>query len=177
MIRAPREEDAPGLARLLVTSWREAYTGLMPEALIAAVDYERRLAGFRRWLGEPPGQRGMLLAESAGGDGGPRIVAWAAHGPCRDEGAPPRAGELYALYVLRELWGTGLGRELLERSLADLAARELAPVSLWVLTGNLRACRFYEREGFRLEPGREREVKRVFDTPYELEHSRYLRSG
>lgn len=140
---------------MAVTTWREACAGLMPEALLAAVDLERRLAGFRRSLQEVPGQRGMWVAERPDGDGESRIVAWSSVGPCRDGGAPPEAGELYALYVLRELWGTGIAVALLERSLADLAARGLAPVSLWVLTGNARARRFYERHGFALDPGEE----------------------
>jgi len=98
----------------------------------------------------------MWVAESTDHAEENRIVGWSSFGPCRDEGAPPRAGELYSIFVLRELWGTGLGRELLARSVAGLAVRDLVPISLWVLAGNVRARRFYERHGFGLERGHER---------------------
>ena len=176
-IRIPRPDDAPELGRFAVACWREAYADLMPEALLAAIDDARRIEGFRKALQAVPGERGMWVAESAGEDGRTAVVGWSSFGPCRDAGAPPRAGELYALYVQRKLWGTGLGVELLERALSDLRARELAPVSLWVLADNARARRFYERHGFALEPGRERVTKRVADTAFDLEHSRYVLPG
>jgi GNAT superfamily N-acetyltransferase len=138
------------------------------------MDYERREARFRAVLTPPLGQRGTWVAEETGADAeGRRIVGYSSFGPCRDEDAAEGTGELYALYVSKERWGTGLARELLARALADLAARALLPVALWVLTGNARARRFYEREGFVLEPGREREAKRVLE--FELEHARYVR--
>jgi GNAT superfamily N-acetyltransferase len=168
------QDDAPGMARVAVATWRAAYAQLMPEALLEAMSYERRAARFRAVLEPPLGRRGTWVAEEHGeGADEARIVGYSSFGPCRDEDAAASTGELYALYVLQELWGTGLGRLLLARALADLAQRELAPVALWVLSGNARARRFYEREGFVLEPGRERERKRVLD--FELEHARYVR--
>jgi RimJ/RimL family protein N-acetyltransferase len=165
-------DDAPGLARVAVAAWRAAYAGLMPEALLEAMGYERREARFREVLAPPLGLRGTWVAELADA-GEPRAVGYASFGPCRDADATPGTGELYALYVLPALWGTGLGRELLARALGDLARRGLAPVTLWVLTGNARARRFYERAGFALEPGREREPKAVLG--FELDHARYAR--
>ena len=42
-------------------------------------------------------------------------------------------------------WGTGVGYVLFEEAVGDRAAY------LWVLAGNDRAIRFYERQGFRLD--------------------------
>ena len=54
-----------------------------------------------------------------------------------------------ALYVRADRWGTGIGYALLEVAIGDRAAY------LWVLEGNARAIRFYERQGFRLDGTRD----------------------
>jgi GNAT superfamily N-acetyltransferase len=94
---------------------------------------------WRRYLGEPEGT--ALLAE---GERGP--VGMTAFLP----------GQLYALYVLPDEWGSRVGSSLHDAAVAGL--RELGPEArLWVLEANTRARRFYERRGWRLD-GRERVV-------------------
>jgi GNAT superfamily N-acetyltransferase len=53
---------------------------------------------------------------------GEAIVGYAGLGPERDEAAPPRTGELYALFVHPDWWGIGAGHALTEAALADLRA-------------------------------------------------------
>ena len=50
-----------------------------------------------------------------------------------------------SLYVVAELYGTGVGRRLLETTIGR------RPAYLWVLDGNARAVAFYERQGFRFD--------------------------
>ena len=65
-------------------------------------------------------------------------------------------GQLNALYVLPDAWGSGVGSGLHDAAIAKLA--ELGPEArLWVLEENTRARGFYERRGWRLD-GRERVV-------------------
>jgi GNAT superfamily N-acetyltransferase len=90
------------------------------------------------------------------------IVGYASYGPERDlDGTPgpcpaatdsPQAAvaELYALYVLPAWWSTGTGRALMQRVLDEVRAEGYQRITLWVLAGNARARRFYERSGFRL---------------------------
>ena len=65
--------------------------------------------------------------------------------------------ELHALYVLPELWGRGIGRDLLA------AAGDVS--ELWVLESNERARRFYERFGWAPD-GSGREVHGVLELRY-----------
>lgn len=58
-------------------------------------------------------------------------------------------GHITQVCVNPEFRGTGLGYELLRRSLLSLAARACRSVSLTVTTANLSAVRLYERMGFR----------------------------
>ena len=74
---------------------------------------------------------------------GDRIVGYAGVGPERDPGAPPKTGELYALFVHPDYWGTGAGRALTDAALTDLRNADCGAVWLWVLEANTRARRFY----------------------------------
>jgi GNAT superfamily N-acetyltransferase len=49
------------------------------------------------------------------------------------------------LYVRASTYGTGVGFALLQEAIGD------ADAYLWVLDGNDRAIRFYERQGFRCD--------------------------
>ena len=85
-------------------------------------------------------------------DGG-KVVGFAGYGNATDKELPD-AGELFALYVLPEYYGTGLGRRLTDAALALIGQPKVA---LWVLKDNPRAIRFYEKYGFRAD-GREKTV-------------------
>jgi GNAT superfamily N-acetyltransferase len=83
---------------------------------------------------------------------GDRLDGFAAVGPTRDEDQnPERVGEVRAIYVLPDAWGTGLGRQLMAAALERLAAEGFAQATLWVLDSNARARRFYEAGGWAAE--------------------------
>jgi GNAT superfamily N-acetyltransferase len=73
-------------------------------------------------------------------------VGFVSHGPARDA-EHPKAGEIYALYVVPEAWDTGAGRALLEWAMERLQAHHRTTL-LWVIAGNARGRRFYEAAGF-----------------------------
>jgi GNAT superfamily N-acetyltransferase len=68
-----------------------------------------------------------------------QIVGVAGSRPCWLDG----------LYVLPSRWGRGVGRELHDEALARLRAAGCDRAHLWVLEGNDRARRVYERLGWR----------------------------
>ncbi|HUZ14719.1 MAG TPA: GNAT family N-acetyltransferase, partial [Gaiellaceae bacterium] len=86
----------------------------------------------------------MLVAEEGG-----VVVGFAWTGDSRDE---PGKGELFAIYVVPEAWGSGAGSALMASALEAL--RSYSSATLWVLEDNPRARRFYEREGWSLDGGR-----------------------
>ncbi|MDR7251418.1 GNAT superfamily N-acetyltransferase [Nocardioides sp. BE266] len=140
-IAPPRVEDAAAIADLQIAAWEEAYADLMP----AAVFTERRAgrdARVEQWRDiVSTGSSDNLLAWSAD-----RLLGFSSTGPGRDdpaEGLPPL--ELMALYVRASSYGSGVGWALLEAAIGD------ADAYLWVLDGNERAIRFYERQGFRFD--------------------------
>lgn len=137
-----RPEDAEALADLHLDVWEEAYAGLMPASVLAErrARREDRVASWRSNIAV--GSSETLLAW-AGDD---TLVGFSSTGPGRDdpaEGLPPR--ELMALYVRAPVYGTGVGQALLTAAIGD------ADAYLWVLDGNERATRFYQRQGFVLD--------------------------
>ena len=76
----------------------------------------------------------MLVAERAG-----RVVGVVAVEPCRIEG----------LYVLPAEWGRGAATLLHAAALRSLVDAGCTTAALWVLEGNARARRFYEKHGWR----------------------------
>lgn len=136
----PRVEDAEALADLHLDVWEEAYAGLMPASVFTA-RRERRDARVESWRGIiAAGSSDNLLAWS-----GERLVGFSSTGSGRDPdpGLPPL--ELMGLYVRSSVYGQGVGFALLTAAIGD------ADAYLWVLDGNARAIRFYERQGFRLD--------------------------
>jgi ribosomal protein S18 acetylase RimI-like enzyme len=83
-------------------------------------------------------------------DSGDTLLGSAWSGPCSLPHDEVRAehGELKRLYVRLSAQGLGLGRLLLERSLAWVEEAFAGPVWLGVWSGNTKAQKLYERHGF-----------------------------
>ena len=145
-IRQATPADADALGRMHVAAWREAYVGLAPDDVLAALDPRARGAMWRDALANGTT---VHLAERSGG-----IVGFAACGPPRDASSPP-SGEIYAVYVLRAAQRQGLGRTLMSAMARELLARGYGSGVLWVLEGNDPARRFYQALGGRVIARRE----------------------
>ncbi|MFJ6071841.1 GNAT family N-acetyltransferase [Streptomyces sp. NPDC093065] len=137
--------DCDSVGRIRVRGWQTAYRGLMPQryldAMDPAADAERRRGLFARSREDVVN----LVAEDDGGE----VVGWACHGPYRDGEVRTADAELYALYVDDARFGTGVGQALLRESVRRCEGAGHLRMLLWVLKGNARARRFYERAGFR----------------------------
>lgn len=134
-LRLALPDDAGELVALHNRTWREAYGHLGPAEFFDRRDARSRIDTAERRLqieaGEP-----WTVAVDDGGD----LVGLALAGPTRD--ADLTGCELYFLYVLRRVYGAGVGPALLSEVLGDQAA------SLWVLAVNHRAAAFYSRHRF-----------------------------
>ncbi|BCJ42375.1 N-acetyltransferase [Actinoplanes ianthinogenes] len=137
VIRAETATDVDAVAAVHVRATRASYAGIMPDEHLAALD-PAVFAARRRSVRADP-ERQTLVAERDG-----RIVGFASFGPDREE---PALGELYAIYVDPDEWGGDAGRLLFTAVRQSLHDRKYPEMRLWVLAGNERARRFYERSG------------------------------
>ncbi|MST32110.1 GNAT family N-acetyltransferase [Acidimicrobiaceae bacterium USS-CC1] len=144
-MRAALPDDAERIGLAHVRSWQAAYAGHFPQEFLDGLDPARRAEGWRRRLeGSLPDREALLVAETSTG-----IAGFASVGPCRDDEIG--AGGLYAIYLLPEVWGHGLGRQLMVASLEAPGRFDFDEATLWVLTGNGRARRFYEAGGWQVD--------------------------
>ncbi len=121
----------------------------MPQDFLDAMD---PMSIASSWADSIAAGRSRLYVALAG----EQVIGYAGVGPERDEKAPPNTGELYALFVHPDHWGTGAARALTDAACTDLRAADCATVRLWVLEANIRARRFYTRYGFTETPDRTR---------------------
>ena len=121
----------------------------MPDVYLDQLDVERRRAGWERTIAATDGPRsGTLVATEANGT----VVGFAHIGPAREgDGDPIVIGELAAIYLPPEVWGSGVGRRLMLAAVNVLRDAGFAEAILWVLEGNERAQRFYEIGGWQLD--------------------------
>jgi len=135
-----------------VRSWQAAYEGLIPADFLARLSASSRAAAWARRIGDGGG---VLVAEEDG-----VIAGFAAFGP----------SQLYALYLLPEFWGRGLGRALHDRVVEEMSGESAV---LWVLATNERAKAFYVRQGWVDDDARQTET--VDEGRVTLEEMRFRR--
>ncbi|RZU52137.1 ribosomal protein S18 acetylase RimI-like enzyme [Krasilnikovia cinnamomea] len=158
LLRPAVEADPPAVGALHFRSRRSAYAGLFsPEALNHGSPTALGEWWAERWRWERETHR-LTVADADG-----ELVGFTYLGPTPDPGVT----ELYAIHVAPERVGRGVGRLLMLDALPHLGARAV----LWVLDGNTRARRFYERGGW-VPDGATRDQPMGSETARQLRYSR-----
>jgi len=139
LVRPGEVADAAAIARVHVASWRSTYGGLLPDDFLDSLHEARYEDRWRRSLADETTR--VYVAED-----GHEVVAFASCGRER-AGEDGYTGELYAIYVLREMQGRGHGKSLVRAVSAGLREMDLHDMIVWVLRDNAPARKFYERLG------------------------------
>lgn len=155
-IRPAIPGDGPAIARIRVESWRTAYVGMMPQAMLDGLSVEQNTTVWEQTLSTLGPGRAVLIAEVDD-----RPVGFSALGPAREGGEGK--GEVFLFYLLPGVWRQGIGRHLMGASTDTLRHLGYQSAMLWVLDTNQPARRFYETMGWRFE-GRER-IEDAFGEP------------
>lgn len=144
LLRPAQPADAIAVARVHVRSWQAAYRTLLPDEYLDQLHPEDRAERYDFATIDPEKPR-TIVAEDAGDTS--RILGFATTQPSRDPSTADH-GELCALYVDPAQWGRGIGVALVTAARAHLAHTGFSNAVLWVLDGNLRGERFYQRDGW-----------------------------
>ena len=129
-------DDRAAISRIYEESWKSAYRGIIPQDYLDSIPQGQWAKNV-----DIPCWHNMVCVE----DG--ELVGTSAF--CRSRfGRYPDSGEVISIYLLPEHMGKGYGRQLLEAVLGELRGMGFAEAFLWVLEENVRARRFYERNGF-----------------------------
>ncbi|WP_053365647.1 GNAT family N-acetyltransferase [Bacillus sp. FJAT-27245] len=136
VIRKMSPEDTKQVQHVAKTSWNATYEGIIPyevqeRFLNSAYNDEIMKRRMERSL--------MLVAEADGG-----IAGFANFSPVRDGGKV----ELYAIYLLPEVQGKGIGTALLNEGIAK--SDGVKEIYLSVNRDNSIGKAFYEAKGFKM---------------------------
>ena len=134
--------DAHAIAEVHVASWRAAYDGLLPRAVLDGLSVAQRARHWHAVLGPSSPQRVVVAAHGEG------LVGFAHVGPAHDADAGPATGQLHTIYLHPRWWGRGIGRRVHDAGLDRLADLGCDRAVLWMLSTNARAARFYGRLGW-----------------------------
>jgi GNAT superfamily N-acetyltransferase len=171
-VRDARPDEARAIAEVHVVSWRAAYRGLLPAEVLDGISVDGRERMWAGILRDPAPRRAVLVAAEDA-----KVLGFAALGPSRvaelaveagttegiaegtveattaETGIEIETGEVYALYLHPDHWGTGLGARLHTAGLRRLREYGFVSAVLWVLAGNERALAFYRRAGWTEDGG------------------------
>lgn len=140
-VRAAVPKDACDMARVHVRSWQSAYRGLIDQDYLDGLTPEKWSEKYDY------GRMGLRIPSSLVAVDNAKICGLATTGLCRDYDLP-NFGELMAIYVDPDYVNAGIGQLLITAARDRLRGLGLAGAALWVLQGNVRARRFYERDGW-----------------------------
>lgn len=147
VVRPATVDDADDIGRVHVRAWQAAYRGLIDDDYLDGLSVPARQALWRDRLVGGPESTVLVAEDPAGG----HVCGWVGVAEVRPPVVgvlPDGAGELWAINLEPEAWGRGIGAALLAAGTEELTRQSYRHAVLWVLEGNARARRFYEREGW-----------------------------
>lgn len=137
-IRRAHIDDSFAVAKVQVDTWHTTYTNIIPDEYLAQMTYENR---EKQWM-EIITNQDVFVAENNQG----QIVGFSNGGIERTGNYPEYTGELYAIYILEEYQGKGIGKLLLEPLIESLINKGIYSMTVSVLMEN-KARLFYEHLG------------------------------
>ena len=136
-------EEIEGKSLVHWQTWREAYDDLLPADFQETMTLEKCRFFSQKY------PENTLIAMA-----GKKVVGFISYGNYRDETI--QAGEIIALYVLKDYYGKGVSKQLMHA--AFVALDQFSEIYLWVLKDNKRAIAFYKKMGFTFD-GQEQILK------------------
>ncbi|MGX1263295.1 L-amino acid N-acyltransferase YncA [Rossellomorea marisflavi] len=125
--------DADGIAAVHVESWQSTYRGIVSDRYLASLSVEEKKVKWERILSE---DHHTIVSTTKDGV----VVGFASVGK---ERSGEYEGELYAIYLVKEYQGKGIGRELFSRSISSLKALGYHDMFIWVLRENASKTFYY----------------------------------
>jgi RimJ/RimL family protein N-acetyltransferase len=161
VVRPATPADAPAMGRIHVDSWRWAYAGLVDGEFLSQLDADQRRETWEQRLGSPSTEGPYTVVAELDGE----VVAMCTVGPYRDRRRRDPGVELWMLNAHPTAMGTGAATALHAEAVAWMTASGRRTAALWVVEGNSRARRFYEREGWRADGVRREQRIGASDVP------------
>lgn len=148
-IRRAVIDDAKGVAKVQVDSWKTTYRNIVPDDFLNKMTYESREEKWKEIIS----YQAVYVAEKDDGE----IVGYSNAGKERTGNYPHHKGELYAIYILKDEQRKGLGRRLLKPIINEFVEAGIFSMVVFVLEDN-DSRYFYEALGAKIIDSTELEI-------------------
>ncbi len=149
VIRKATIDDAEGKGYVHYHSWNETYRGLINQDYLDSRSLDKCVESAIKY----PENTFVALVDN-------KIVGFSCYIEARDEDIDD-AGEVMAIYILKDYYGLGIGKKLMNLCYKELSGYKR--IIVWVLKTNQHAINFYEHLGF-VKDGKEKIIKINEDT-------------
>jgi ribosomal protein S18 acetylase RimI-like enzyme len=139
-IREATAADIANIAQVHVNSWRETYPGIVSAEFLQNLTAEKMVERWEKALRETQSPWKTFVVEEGG-----TIKGFVKVGKSRKPEFVYN-GEIYALYLLKEVQGRGLGRALFQKAIGNFMQEGISSMYLWVLKDN-PTIEFYRHMG------------------------------
>ncbi len=109
-IRKINFEDAKGIAKVHIKSWRETYKGIVDDEYLKNLTLKSRTKKWEEIFEKPKDDNWIFVVEDEDGN----IVGFISGGSAREHVAQFK-GELFAIYILKKHHGCNLGFRLTKK--------------------------------------------------------------
>ena len=141
-IRNATEQDAPGIARVHVDSWRAAYKEILPSEFLACISYEKRTTLWENNIADKTNY--IVVSETDDG-----YITGFGTASKRATNTVANSGDLTSIYLLDEYHGQGIGKLLMKKLFFHFKKLDYQKVFVEVLEDNQTRF-FYEYYGAQL---------------------------
>lgn len=141
-IRKAALNDAIGIAKVHVDSWRSTYKNIIPQEFLQRLSYTQRTELWRRNISREGNH--VFVAENSDGE----VIGFADCGK-REKNNIEHAGDLTSIYLLEAYQGKGVGKLLLKQLFLQFKELGFTRIFVEVLEDN-KTRYFYEYYGAKL---------------------------
>jgi len=148
IIRKVLPEEANDYTACHINCWQATYKGIVPDDFLTNMldEIEERTERCKKSLQEPGDYEFYCVIYDN------KMIGRLIISKSKDEDKPD-AGDICAIYLLKDFWDKGYGREMMDFAITKLKRLGYKEVIIWVLEDNHRARKFYEKCGFTLDGG------------------------
>jgi len=139
-IRPAVPEDASAISELHTRSFQAAYAHLPETRRSLETGDERRVAYWEQLLERDDESTLLAIVDD-------RLIGFIRIGPSPDDDSDETPGHIFSVHVDPNLTGSGVGSQLVEAAMYAMS-RSHQTATLWALSENEPAHRFYERLGW-----------------------------
>jgi GNAT superfamily N-acetyltransferase len=135
-IREATVADAEGIAHVHVAVWNSTYASIVPQEFLDSRTVTQKTDEWRERLVANSVSQNKFTLVALSDEG--KVLGFCSGGPKRD-GPAEYDAEIYAIYVLDEHHGNGVGKDLLFNMMRQLHRLDFQAVMLWALNANAKA--------------------------------------